>query len=208
VTDVMRVAIIGAGWMGGEHTRAAIAAGDRIAAVVDEQRERAERLVAREGLADVQIHVSIEDLLATDAITAAVIATPSRVHLEQLALLVAAELPVLLEKPPWIVGQDPTRVISMAQANRTFVGVGMTTRFDPGVAAVRAAVASGELGEVYSMTDEIHFRLEPGGLSPWYFESASAGGGLVLTNGGLGPQRPAGKRRCSSCAATTTDRPR
>jgi predicted dehydrogenase len=182
----MRVAVVGAGWMGGEHTRAALAAGDEVVAVVDGELERAAKLIAAEGLSGARIHASIEELVASGgsgAITAAVIATPSRLHLQQLALLVAARIPVLVEKPPWIVDQDPGEVIAMAQQNGTFVGVGMTTRFDPGVAALQAAVATGELGDVYWISDEIHFRLDPGSLSPWYFEPASAGGGLLLTNG-------------------------
>jgi predicted dehydrogenase len=182
----LRVAIIGAGWMGREHARAVVHAGDTVTAVVDEASGRADDLVKSERLPTARSYTSIRELLAsneTDQVTAAVIATPSLLHLDQVRLLISAGLPVLVEKPPWIVGQNPRPVLELAATSGTIVAVGMTTRFDPGVQQLRSAVAAGELGDIYSVSDEINFRLAAGDLAEWYFTSPYRGGGVLLTNG-------------------------
>jgi predicted dehydrogenase len=59
----------------------------------------------------------------------------------------------------------------------------MTTRFNPGIQAVRRAVLSGALGQVLLVSDRVAFTLAPGDLAEWYFDVKRSGGGVVVTNG-------------------------
>jgi predicted dehydrogenase len=116
-------------------------------------------------------------------LSAAVICSPSAAHLRHVTQLVDAGIPLLVEKPPWIAGDDPSQVIKRIAAKKIPVLVGMTTRFEPGVHALHDAARAGEFGSILSITDEIFFKLEDNQLARWYSASAKAGGGVVLTNG-------------------------
>lgn len=173
------VAVVGAGWLGGVHARTAVAAGDRVVAVVDTDRSRAEGL-ARDH--DARAFTSIADALSVD-FDAAIVSTPSVAHLQALVQLVEDRRHVLVEKPHRTPEQDPARLLQLLAADPGVrCQVGMSLRFIGGAAEVHAAVREGVLGEILGWHDRALYRLE-GGLAPWYFDHAIAGGGVALTNG-------------------------
>lgn len=174
----LSVAIVGAGRMGGEHAAAIRAAGDIVRWVVDPRVAAASALADSVGAAGFD---DLDDLLASTRPDAVVIASPSDRHLSQ--ALACVGRPILLEKPPWVAGQDPGPLIDAASAARSLVAVGMTTRFDPAIRGVQQAVRSGAIGEVLSVHDVINFALGEGDLPAWYHAVHRAGGGIVQTNG-------------------------
>ena len=89
---------------------------------------------------------------------------------------------MLLEKPPWVPGQDPGALLSL-ESNGAVLAVGMSTRFNPGVQAVRTAVRSGSLGTILLASDRVAFTVPPGTLAEWYFDADQSGGGVLVTNG-------------------------
>ena len=179
------VAVVGAGWMGREHAAAIRAAGDNVVAVVDSDIARAGELARSFAAgAPTTTHLTIAEMVKGGRrVAAAVVSSPSGSHLDQIRELVEAGIPVLVEKPPWIVGQDPSPVLELAGVAGVLVAVGMTTRFEPGVRELRQAIRAGELGRVLTVTDEIFFELHDNDLAPWYYSSPAEGGGLILTNG-------------------------
>lgn len=173
-----RVLVVGAGVMGHRHAAAVRAAGDRIAVVVDADAARAATLDA-----DATPVTTLDEALRHSAdLDAAIVATPSGAHLGQTLALVAAGLPVLVEKPHRVPGQDPAPLLAAVAAGAD-VMVGMSTRHWPGVVAVAEAVAAGELGDILSYVDRMGFRLDADALPSWYFDSATSGGGVLVTNG-------------------------
>ena len=94
--DQVRVAVVGAGRMERIHLRALAAArGAAPAAVVEPVASVREELAA----AGLRTHANVEELLAAGGADAALIAAPTDLHVELVAELAAAGLPILCEKP-------------------------------------------------------------------------------------------------------------
>ncbi len=173
----MRVAIVGAGWMGESHARAITAGGDSVALVVDADIDRARGLAERYNAA---VSADLADAASCEA---AVIATPSCLHLSQSEELAGLGVPLLVEKPHRFPAETAQKLrLALARSGKHYQ-VGMTTRFNPGIRAIAAAVAVGRLGRILSYVDRYWFQLAPDTLSPWYFDPKFAGGGVLLTNG-------------------------
>lgn len=175
----MDVAIVGAGWLGGVHARTATAAGDRVVAVVDADRDRATALAAEHGARSAS---SLDEALEIP-FDAAVVATPTAAHLDAVTALVQDRRHVLVEKPHRTPEQDPTALLAaLAAAPDIRCQVGMSLRYVGGAQEIHSAVREGLLGEILSWEDRALYRLA-GGLAPWYFDHAISGGGVSLTNG-------------------------
>lgn len=122
----LRVALIGAGAMGSNHARTIDAAPrSELALIVDQDQSRARDLAVAHGTnwAD-----SAADIRRVDA---AVVATPAEAHTAIVLDLLAAGIPVLVEKP---ASTEPDEVASMVAAARA-AGVplqaGFVERFNP-----------------------------------------------------------------------------
>lgn len=177
--SVTRALIVGAGVMGRRHADAIRAAGDVIAVVVDADAARAQALSP-----DAVVASTLEEALGLRGLyDVAVLATPSALHLEQSALLLAADLPVLIEKPHRVPGQSTELLHATLAQTAGYAFIGMTTRHWPGMETVAQAVADGSLGEVLTYRDRMGYRLESDSLPEWYFQPGTSGGGIVVTNG-------------------------
>lgn len=174
------VLVVGAGVIGHRHMQAATSFGDRISAVVDGNREKAAAAAAQYSST---AFVSLSEALAAGTPDVVVIATPSAQHQGQAIEALASGADVLVEKPHRVPADDPAVLASAVAVSRGRYAVGMTTRHWPGVRAAVSAVAAGELGNVLSYTDRMHFLCGPDDLAPWYFDRAVSGGGVLLTNG-------------------------
>jgi predicted dehydrogenase len=172
------VLVVGAGVMGHRHAAAVRALGDRVAVVVDANLDRA-RALDENALTFESLDAA---LAAGPAVDAAILATPSGQHLDQLLVLGAAGIPTLVEKPHRVPGQDATALAEAVDGGAE-VFVGMSTRHWPGIVAVGRAISSGELGDILGYTDRMAFPLPEGALPGWYFDRSLSGGGVLVTNG-------------------------
>ncbi|MBK0420436.1 Gfo/Idh/MocA family oxidoreductase [Leucobacter sp. CSA1] len=174
-----RALIVGAGAMGQRHAAAIAAVGDAVSVVVDADIRRAESLAP-----EAEVVGTLEEALQYRSLfDVGVIATPSVLHLEQSVALVEMDVPVLVEKPHRIPGQNPD---ALRRALGTTLGtlfVGMSTRHWPAFEKLHEVISNGYLGEILTYRDRLGFRLPEAGLPDWYFDSASSGGGILVTNG-------------------------
>lgn len=83
---------------------------------------------------------------ALDEADVAVIASPSLLHLEQLALALDHGCDVLVEKPLAVSADGVEELICRADADRRIAATAMNLRFHPGPSTMRKVVASGEIG--------------------------------------------------------------
>jgi predicted dehydrogenase len=176
---LLRVLLIGAGWVARRHRDAVLAAGDRVVWVVDPDVQRAAGLAGHPAGASVCASIAEWDGEAD----AAIVASPSAVHLEQAIALVRRGLPVLVEKPHRLPGQRADDLLAEAERRGVPVQVGMSTRFGDGMRSLFTAVRSGALGDLAWAIDRIWFQLEPDQIAPWYFDRRASGGGVLVTNG-------------------------
>jgi myo-inositol 2-dehydrogenase/D-chiro-inositol 1-dehydrogenase len=133
--------------MGADHAhtiRTAVPAAT-VVAVADVDGERAVTLSQQLGA---RVFVNDDDLIASPDVDAVIIASHDSAHAHQVLACINAGKPVLCEKPLAPTVEDCHRIV-VAQQERDqgdLVSVGFMRRFHAGFAAMKAELASGELG--------------------------------------------------------------
>ena len=140
----MRVAVIGAGSMGGKHAQllAGLPDVDEVL-VVDAVPTRAEDVARDVG------GRAVDHDAALDAADAVVIATPADLHAVTVEAAVARGIPALCEKPLAGDASTAAALVRRVEAAAAHVEIGFQRRHDPGYAAGRALVAGGRTGRIH-----------------------------------------------------------
>jgi myo-inositol 2-dehydrogenase/D-chiro-inositol 1-dehydrogenase len=141
----MRIGLLGLGRIGAFHaeTLTGLPAVEELV-ISDPVPELAEQAAERFGA---RIAGSPEAVLAS-GVDGVVIAAPTPLHAELIELCVAAALPTFCEKPLAHDSREAIRLARRVADAGVPVQIGYPRRFDPAFAAVRAAVADGDLGAV------------------------------------------------------------
>jgi predicted dehydrogenase len=126
----LRVAVVGAGRMGGNHARIlAGAQGVELVAIVDQNANKAARIATQHGCA------SFDDpALLVGKVDAVTIATPSPLHASVGDFLLGNGIACLIEKPLALTEEDCLRLIATSEAKQAPLAVGHIERFNPAVA--------------------------------------------------------------------------
>ncbi|BBC31962.1 Inositol 2-dehydrogenase [Streptomyces graminofaciens] len=141
------VAVIGTGRMGADHVRRLdqVISGARVAAVVDIDTERAERLA--DGIDGCTAYPDPAAAMAAADVDAVLIASPGPAHEAALLTAFAHDLPVLCEKPLTPDSASALRVLAAErQLGRRRVQVGFMRRYDAEYMKLKALLDSGQLG--------------------------------------------------------------
>ncbi|QEU89652.1 Gfo/Idh/MocA family oxidoreductase [Streptomyces kanamyceticus] len=147
MSDLLGVAVLGAGHMGADHVRriGTTVGGARVVAVADPDTARAEAAVA--GRAGVSVHGDALAALAAPGVRAALVASPEAAHEEVLLAACARGLPVFCEKPLTPDAASSFRVVEAeARLGRRLIQVGFMRRYDAEYAALKSLLDSGHLG--------------------------------------------------------------
>lgn len=115
---------------------------------------------------------------------AAIVATPAPDHVATASALIRAGVPVLVEKPLSIDLEGVDALIEAGRVGNVVLQVGYCLRFDPALAAARAAVAEGRIGRLLQLHVEVGQHLADWRLGTDYRTGVSAraefGGGALL----------------------------
>jgi myo-inositol 2-dehydrogenase/D-chiro-inositol 1-dehydrogenase len=151
----MRVAVIGAGSMGGMHA-ALLGAMDDVTEllVVDADSERAAAVAARTG-GDA---VPMERAMEADAV---VVATPPELHAATVETAIEAGRSVLCEKPLTDALATTIELTRYALETDAHLEVGFHRRHEAGFAGVRRAVEDGSTGRIHLLSLVAHDPLVP-----------------------------------------------
>nr|NLI50282.1 Gfo/Idh/MocA family oxidoreductase [Propionibacterium sp.] len=177
-----RVGIAGyssASWL---HVAPIKAAGGVVAAVAT--RDPARRARAESDTPGVQVVDDLDALVELPDLDAVVLGTPTHLHHAHALQVIAAGLPVVVEKPLGVNLAQMREVVDAARAAKVPVTVYLQRRFDPAHQVARALVASGRLGDVW----RFEYRWErwvPEPRHGWREDTPSADGGGKLSD--LGP---------------------
>lgn len=142
---MFRLGLAGAGRMGSTHLAALeSSAAVRVAAI-------AEPAPAGAALArpDRPVHPSLEAMLDAGNLDGILVVVPSVLHEQTVARIVAAGLPILCEKPCGVNAAQAARSASLAQGAGIKLQVAYWRRFVPQLQALKARIATGELGDLY-----------------------------------------------------------
>jgi len=147
----VRVAVVGAGYMGSAHARVVSRIADEnpslvsLKYIVDIDFERARRVAARYGGKPLK---SVEEMGEVDL---AIIATPTETHRKVFESLLGKASAVLVEKPIAQNLEDSIAVVEEAARHGVKLYVGHIERFNPAVRALHTRIARGELGDVLTI---------------------------------------------------------
>jgi len=145
----IRVAVIGAGFMGERHARIYAGMPDvELVAVCDVREAAARELAARTGAA---AYSDYRALLGRDDVDAVSVCTPDGLHREPCELALRAGRHVLVEKPIATAVADAEAIVEAASRTGAILLVGHCLRFDPRYDQACQAAARGELGAIQTI---------------------------------------------------------
>jgi myo-inositol 2-dehydrogenase / D-chiro-inositol 1-dehydrogenase len=141
----LRVGVVGTGTMGQEHIRRlAGVPGAEVVAVSDVNAEQAKRVAETVGA---RAYSDGHDLIGSDEVDAVLIASPGFTHEEFTLACIAADKPVLCEKPLAPTVDACERVLAAEAAGaRRLVQVGFMRRYDDGFRAMKETLDGGQIG--------------------------------------------------------------
>lgn len=174
----MRLAIIGAGVIGTIHARLieSLGAEATLAAVIDTEFERAEQLAAAYGA---RPYGSAADAYRAEVIDAVAVCLPSALHTDAAVEALEAGKHVLIEKPIATTLPDADRIVAAERASGRTVAVISQRRFQTPAVTIKAAIASGRLGNLTSgLAESALYRPQE------YYDSGDWRGTLAIDGGG------------------------
>src|SRR5438094_4189018 len=141
----LRVAVVGAGFIGQLHARVISESPlAKLAAIVDIDREARETVASHFG---VDSYPSVDSICEEQEVDATIVAVPDTAHEEPATRLLQAGKAVLLEKPMAHTLDAARHIAEAARSSRSRLMVGHILRFDPRYAAAAAQVAEGVVGQ-------------------------------------------------------------
>ncbi|MBN8883897.1 MAG: Gfo/Idh/MocA family oxidoreductase [Salana multivorans] len=188
---VLRVALVGAGFMGRAHSHAWRTAGSffdlprrpELAVLVGRDRERADALGA--GFGWRKVSTDWRDVVARDDVDVVDICTPGDLHAEIAVAALEAGKHVLCEKPlaNSVVEAETMTAAAEAAARRsgTVAMCGFSYRRTPALALARELLAAGALGEVRHVRAQYlqDWLVDPDAPMTWRLDAAKAGSGTL-----------------------------
>ncbi|WP_417208602.1 inositol 2-dehydrogenase [Antarctobacter sp.] len=147
---MLRIAVLGCGRIGRMHAENIHAhPRAKLAGVFDVVHAAASDVADKLG---VPRFASAEEIFASSAVDAVLIATSTPTHADFIEAAVAAAKPCLCEKPIDL-SVDRVKACAKAIAGTTVpIMLGFVRRFDTGHAGVRQAIEAGQIGEVHQVT--------------------------------------------------------
>src|SRR3954452_19387150 len=185
--ETLKVAIIGAGWMGHVHARAYqrlgqhwpdLAVRPELVAVADPSAPAAHAFARAHGGAT---YADWHDLLADPDIAAVSVTAPNFLHREIGVAVAGAGKHLWIEKPVGLTAADAVAVRDAAHASGVVSCVGFNYRNVPAVARARGVVESGRIGvpthaRVQLLTD---YAAHPGSPLSWRYAVDRGGHGVL-----------------------------
>ncbi|GGN47941.1 inositol 2-dehydrogenase [Streptomyces albiflavescens] len=147
MSELLGVAVLGAGHMGTDHIRRIdqVVSGARVAAVADPDTGRAKDAVA--GIDGASVHTEVPAALDAPGVQAVLIASPGPAHEEALLAAFERGLPVLCEKPLVPESAGALRVVEAeARLGRRLAQVGFMRRYDAEYQRLKSLLDGGRLG--------------------------------------------------------------
>jgi myo-inositol 2-dehydrogenase/D-chiro-inositol 1-dehydrogenase len=155
--------------MGRNHLKALAGAKEiRIAAIAEPS------TAARASLdtSGARLFPDLDTMLASGGLDGVLLCVPSDYHLDTVKRVVAAGLPILAEKPFGVTAAQAGEATQLVAAASLPLQIGFWRRFVPMLRQLKQRIASGELGDVYSVVcyqwdgqpPSAYFRTHSGGI--------------------------------------------
>ena len=152
---IMRVGVIGCGWIADSHVKAILNQPDaEIVACADIVPGRADEFLKRNGIADRGIktnYASHKEMLDDESLKldAVSICTYNRQHAEPAIYALNKGVNVLLEKPFTVTLDEAIEVMKAEKASGKVLSIGFQPRMDANMQQIKKICESGVLGQIY-----------------------------------------------------------
>ncbi|MDX3661482.1 Gfo/Idh/MocA family oxidoreductase [Streptomyces sp. ID05-26A] len=179
-----RAAIVGTGGIASAHAEALRAAGDRVelVAVVDVDADRASAFAKEWGVP--HAHPTSTVLLEAEDLDVVHVCTPPRHHVPLALECLAANVNVLVEKPPAMSLGEVDTLIAAERASAGRVATVFQHRFGPAAVRLRRLVSEGVFGRSFvAKCDTLWYRGDAYFDVPWRGTWDSEGGGPTMGHG-------------------------
>ncbi|MCP4385299.1 MAG: Gfo/Idh/MocA family oxidoreductase [Hyphomicrobiales bacterium] len=144
--EPVKAAIVGLGWWGRKMTQLVQSRSDRLQFIRAVEPDPAGRdFAATEGI---PLSTSLDDVLTDSDVEAVILATPHRLHGEQIAAAAAAGKHIFCEKPLALTKAEAEKAVELCRSKSLVLGMGHERRFEPPMADLLAKAAAGELGRL------------------------------------------------------------
>ncbi|MCP2241376.1 Gfo/Idh/MocA family protein [Lentzea aerocolonigenes] len=179
-----RAAIVGTGAIATSHAEALRAAGERIelVAVVDVDEARANAFADEWG--GPRVYPSLAAVLDAEKLDVVHVCTPPRAHVPLALESLAADVNVLVEKPPALSLSEIDTLIAAERDSAGRVATVFQHRFGPAAVRLRRMMAEGLLGRsMVAKSDTLWYRGDAYFDVPWRGSWDSEGGGPTMGHG-------------------------
>ena len=177
-TGTLGVGVIGYGPHGGmgflHGTASNETAGLGFVAAVDTDAQR--RKTAENEFAGIATYSRVDDLLDDDAVDIVVVATPPSSHAALAGQVLAAGRHVVVEKPLCLTTVEADALLAAARDNDRFLTVHQNRRWDPDFLALRRAIDTGLVGNVFNIETFVGSFEHP--CRAWHSEASVSGGAI------------------------------
>ena len=157
---MLRIVMIGTGFMAGVHAKAILSLGHRIALVVGHSLPAAKAFAQEYGIDEYSDSLSDEMLAAADCVH---ICTPPGSHADIIRRCLAHAVPVLCEKPLCFSAREADELQLLAEKTGIVTAVGFNFRFFPAVETLREKLSGNHIHMVRAHYEQ-EFQMLPG---PW-----------------------------------------
>ena len=169
--DIIRVGVVGAGWIAREHRRVLDSVAEaQLVAVCDLDLERAAELAAG---TDARVYQDWHDLLDHEDLGALLVCTPPRFHREPAVAALKAGLPVYLEKPIARTAEDAAPIVAAAEQSGTVCAVGYQWHALDLLGELPGLLAGQQIGALVGTS------IGPTQSRPWFLDKRAGGGNLL-----------------------------
>lgn len=176
------IALIGMGWWGKKMLAVLQAAPEdiRVVRAVEPNHETVAELCAERG---VKLSAIYADALNDPEVEAVVLATPHKLHAEQIEAAVAAGKHIFCEKPLAMTKEGAVKAVELCREAGLVLGMGHERRWDPPIAEMLAKADRGELGRIQQIEANFsHDKFLSLDRSNWRLQSENApAGGMTAT---------------------------
>jgi len=146
---VTRVALVGLGAMGRNHLRVlGDLDGAELAAVCDSDAKAVDAVSQKHSVPG---YTSWDEMLERESLDAAVVAVPTRFHLQAGLAVLEHGLDVLIEKPIATDLEEGRTLVDTAKRAGKVLAVGHIERFNPAVRELQRRVGAGEIGRIFQI---------------------------------------------------------
>ena len=174
---MVKVGIVGLGFMGGTHAQSyALLPNAQVAAVVDQDPQRRKDFARKFGA---RPYANLNRMLADAGVDAVDVCLPSNLHRRAVEKAAAAGKHVLCEKPMALSLRDADAMIQACRTAGVIFMVGHVLRFWPEYTVVKGVLGSGRLGATRWMSAS---RLSPPpdwSWQGWLLQPKASGGAVV-----------------------------